>query len=228
MEALKKLAKAMITSNYRMKNRKNGVSIKSGCYIGKDSVFEGNNVINKNTCFKGNIGFGSYMGANCSVNAKIGKYCSIGSNVKTVNGLHPTEKYVSTHPAFFSVRKQAGFTYADGNLFDEYKYAEGSYTAVIGNDVWIGENALILAGVTVGDGAVVAAGAVVTKDVAPYSVVGGVPAKEIKKRFTDAQINKLLEMKWWDKSPEWIENNSRLFTDIDMFLNNAEGVREND
>ena len=75
---------------------------------------------------------------------------------------------------------------------------------VIGNDVWIGYEAVVLAGVTIGDGAIVAARAVVTKDVPPYTIVGGVPARPIRKRFPDAEIAQLLELKWWDWPPERI------------------------
>ena len=76
----------------------------------------------------------------------------------------------------------------------------------------------MLPGVHIGDGAVVAAGAVVTKDVSPYSIVGGVPAKEIKKRFSDEQIEKLLEIKWWEQSKEWIKSNADAFKSVDSIL----------
>lgn len=78
---------------------------------------------------------------------------------------------------------------------------------VIGNDVWIGYEAVILAGVTIGDGAVIGARAVVTKDVAPYTVVGGVPARPVKKRFSDGTIQRLLELRWWDWPEERIREN---------------------
>ena len=75
---------------------------------------------------------------------------------------------------------------------------------VIGNDVWIGYEAVILAGVTIGDGAIIGARAVVTKDVPPYTIVGGVPAKPIRKRFSDSDISRLLELRWWDWPTEKI------------------------
>ena len=88
----------------------------------------------------------------------------------------------------------------------------------IGNDVWIGLNATILDGVTIGDGAIVAAGAVVTKDVPPYAVVGGVPAKIIKYRFTESQIDFLLKFRWWEKDRKWIQQNYKRFQDIESFI----------
>ena len=92
------------------------------------------------------------------------------------------------------------------------------FPPIIGNDVWIGANAIILQGVTIGDGAIIAAGAVVTKDVPPYAIVGGVPAKVIKYRFSDDVILKLLEIKWWDKPEEWTTQNLDKFTDVSGFV----------
>lgn len=96
---------------------------------------------------------------------------------------------------------------------------------IIGNDVWIGANAIILQGVTIGDGAIIAAGAVVTKDVPPYAIVGGVPAKVIKYRFSDEVILKLLQIKWWDKPEEWIIQKLEKFTDVSGFVKFVEGVK---
>lgn len=78
---------------------------------------------------------------------------------------------------------------------------------VIGNDVWIGYEAVVMAGVTIGDGAIIGARAVVTKDVPPYTIVGGVPARKIRRRFSDNVIARLLELKWWDWPAEQIQRN---------------------
>lgn len=220
MEFLKNIGKACLTFGKRVKFHSRGVIIKSGCYIaGKNTCFEGKNVINKNTFFRGSMGFGTYLGSGCSINASIGRFCSIGSSVKTVNGIHPTNGFVSTHPAFFSTAKQAGFTFTDKKLFQETRYVDEQYHAVsIGNDVWIGENVLLLAGVRVGDGAVIATGAVVTKDVPPYAMVGGVPAKVLRMRFAEDTVAKLLKLRWLDKPVSWIEEHSAYFQDVDGFI----------
>ncbi|MBR5586936.1 MAG: CatB-related O-acetyltransferase, partial [Clostridia bacterium] len=195
---------------YCLKNRGKNVKFGKRSVIGGfNSSFEGNNRIGERSFFAGKMGFGSYIGMDNSIAADVGKYCSIGSDIKTVNGVHPTSVFVSTHPAFFSNLGQAGFSYVDKTSFNEHKSR-----VVIGNDVWIGDRATILAGVKIGDGAVVAAGAVVTKDVEPYAIVGGVPAKVIKKRFSDDEIALLLETKWWDKPQKWIENNADKFADV--------------
>ena len=107
-------------------------------------------------------------------------------------------------------------------MFDDYKYVAqdgtNKYAVVIGSDVWIGSNVSILEGVTIDDGAVVAAGAVVTKDVPPFAIVGGVPAKIIKFRHTEEQRKMLLKFKWWDKDKTWIKENVDKFQNIDEFI----------
>lgn len=125
--------------------------------------------------------------------------------------MHPTN-YISTFPAFFSTAKQSQIFFCEKNLFEEHKDIH------IGNDVWIGTDVIILDGVSIGDGAIIAAGAVVTKDVAPYTIMGGVPAHFIKKRFKDTEIEILLKYKWWDKDINWIKENSHLFTEPTSFF----------
>lgn len=179
---------------------------------GFNTKFEGCNAIGNDTMFSGSIGFGSYVGAKCEICAQIGKFCSIASYVRIVSGTHPVTM-VSTHPAFYSSAKQSGITFVSENLFNE-----GTEKTIVGNDVWIGSGATILGGVDIGDGSIIAAGAIVTKDVPPYSVVGGVPAKIIKYRFSEEQIAKLLEFKWWDKDIDWLKTHSSLFSCIDNFM----------
>ena len=200
-------------------NRGKNIHIHHTCNLKyKNANFEGGNVLGPLVTFEGSLGYGSYICSKSYISGKIGRYCSIASNVKVICGTHPTN-YVSTHPCFYSTRCQSGFTYSDKNSFAEEKYAdcEGN-RIVIGNDVWIGADVLILSGVSIGDGAIIAAGAVVVKDVEPYSIVGGVPAKEIRKRFSSEQIQKLLDIKWWNQSQQWIKEHADSFGSIDMFL----------
>ena len=133
---------------------------------------------------------------------RIGKFCSIACGAKFLfASANHTQTSVSTYP--FPI------------FFEEWDLDIGDVTSawdhkgdiVIGNDVWIGYEAVIMAGVTIGDGAIIGARAVVTKDVPPYTIVGGVPAKKIRRRFSDDVIARLLELKWWDWPAEQIQRN---------------------
>lgn len=117
----------------------------------------------------------------------IGRYCSIGRRCTINAAIHP-KSWLSTHPFFTS---------ADQNPSAE-PYPEGEKKLVIGNDVWIGDNVVIMGGITIGDGAIVGAGAVVTRNVEPYSIVGGVPARKIKMRFDAHIVEKFLALRWWE------------------------------
>ncbi|MDB4293006.1 CatB-related O-acetyltransferase [Maribacter sp.] len=190
------------------------------------SEFEGMNRINRNVVFVDSfLGRGTYINnASYFVRSKIGRFCSIGANVKLITGEHPLNRNVATHPSFFSLKKQAGFTFSEEQTFKEVKFADDNdeYCIIIENDVWIGTNVLLLSGITIKTGAVVAAGAVVTKDVEPYTIVAGIPAKKIKSRFTEAEIDYLLESKWWDKSVDWLKKNYRSFEDFETFKSKNE------
>jgi virginiamycin A acetyltransferase len=131
----------------------------------------------------------------------IGRFCSIACGAKFImNGANHRLDAFSTYP--FPVLAEA---WHDTTPVEEAWTNKGDI--LIGNDVWIGFEAIILAGVTIGDGAVIGARAVVTKDVPPYAIVGGVPAKVIRKRFDDVIIERLLELRWWDWPPEKISRN---------------------
>lgn len=160
------------------------------------------------------IGDFTYVGGGVKIqNAKIGKFCSIGPNVKIGLGIHPVD-LVSTYPGFYSNKASGSYFFNHNAKIEEYKDIE------IGNDVWIGNGAMIMDGVNIGDGAIIAAGAVVTKNVNNFSIVGGVPAKVIKNRFSDEICKKLQKIEWWNWPKSKIKNNSDLFLDINNFLNN--------
>ena len=201
-----------------IKMSRSDVRLKRHVKVNNTSFFEGSNLLAPNVVFKNsNIGFASYVGNNSFLyNTKIGRYSCIGPHVKIILGQHPMD-YVSIHPCFYSTRKQAGFTYVEKNKYDEFKYVDktNGISVFIGNDVWICADVKILEGVTIGDGAIVLPGAVVNTDIPPYSIVGGVPAKVIKYRFDEKNIDYLLELKWWNKDKKWIESNAKYFDDID-------------
>lgn len=133
----------------------------------------------------------SFCGYNCEIiNVQIGSFCSIANHVVIGGGMHPID-WVSTSPVFYKGRDSVK------TKFSEFE-REAPKKTIIGNDVWIGECTLIKQGVTIGDGAIIGMGSVVTRDVAPYSIVGGCPAKEIRKRFTDDIVTELLQSKWWN------------------------------
>ncbi len=188
--------------------------------IAYNSVFEGQNKIGKRTWFDGYIGYGSYIGEECTISAKIGRFCSIGHKVTILTGTHPSHKYVSTNPVFFSLGLQNGTTYVKKQKFKEKIYAneEYKYGVIIGNDVWIGYNVTIMGGCIIGDGAIIGANAFVNTNVDPYSIIAGQPAKIIKKRFTQEQIMWLNNFKWWDMPIEWIKSHANDFDDIEKFI----------
>ena len=135
----------------------------------------------------------SYISRDSSINREdtvIGSFCSISDGVRIGLAQHPTE--------FFST---SSYFYDENNVLDR----DFDKPCIIGNDVWIGSDVLIMGGINIGDGAVLAAGAVVTRDVPPYAIVGGVPAKVLRYRFDEETIKELLELKWWDLPDETIK-----------------------
>jgi acetyltransferase-like isoleucine patch superfamily enzyme len=161
------------------------------------------------------IGNHTYFNNNCSINnCEIGNFCSIASNVQIALGNHPTH-FVSTHPSFYSNNK--GFkTFANKMYYNEFLNVK------IGNDVWIGSDVKIMGGVEIGDGAIIAAGAIVTKNIPSYTLYGGIPAKFIKKRFTDDVIEKIQMSRWWDNSEKWFELNFELMQNVSLFIKSNE------
>ncbi|MSS44404.1 CatB-related O-acetyltransferase [Anaerosalibacter bizertensis] len=154
----------------------------------------------------------SYVGYRTSIGCcTIGKYCSIGADVKIGLGKHPTN-YISTSPIFYTENNCLGVKLVQGTYFKQNE------EVIIGNDVWIGSNAIIMGGVKIGHGAIIGSGAVVTRDVEPYAIVGGVPARIIRYRFTKEKIEDLLNIKWWDWDREKIIENIDNFRAIERII----------
>ena len=164
-------------------------------------VFEGKNAVPDRCNFSGKIqiGYATTLGYNNILGGDItiGKYCQLGANV----AIHATN-----HPMSYLT------TYINQNLFQgELSQLKQQNVITIGNDVWIGHGVIIVGNVSVGNGAILAAGSVVTKDVKPYTIVAGVPAKMIKKRFNEAITKEIEELKWWDKNETELEKVKHLF-----------------
>ena len=194
-------------------------------YLNKGSVLEGRNYIGRGSRLSNvRVGYGSVVNRDCDLtNTVIGKYCSLGSRIVTELGSHPLDgKHVALHTAFYSTGAVHGYTYAARNTYADEKYIDKDrrIQVVIGNDVWIGNDVSIVEGVTIGDGAAVAAGSVVTKDLEPYGIYGGVPAKKIRSRFPEDKVDILLKSKWWDRDEDEIRKlvQEGVFDDIEGFI----------
>ena len=149
------------------------------------------------------------------INCRIGRFCSIADYVTAGLASHPME-WVSTSPAFYYGRDSIPKNLA------ALDYSPDSPQTVIGNDVWIGQNVLLKPGITIGNGAAIGMGSVVTKDIPPYAVVAGNPAHIIKMRFEPEFIERLEKSRWWDLDPETIKKYAHLINKPEEFLNALE------
>lgn len=153
----------------------------------------------------------SFCGYDCEiVNSDIGSFCSIAGHVVIGGAEHPME-WVSMSPVFFEGRDSVRAKFSTHQR-------EATRRTIIGHDVWIGEHALIKQGITIGNGAVVGMGSVVTKDVEPYAIVAGCPAKVIRKRFDDDIIDSLQEIRWWEFGLEELRRYAEYFTSPTEFI----------
>ncbi len=223
----------ILTARLKRILKKKGVSTlhNPGVVLPADSVFEPPCSFKwMNIQHSIRMGAFSYAVSGFYFACRIGRYCSFGEQVQIGRHGHPMH-WVSTSPFFYwpieNVLDQPVLEAGDFAPHRDFNRrtppVKLQYTD-IGNDVWIGHGAFILPGVTIGDGAVVAAHAVVTKDVPPYAVVAGVPAQVIRKRFSEKDVGTLLESKWWDFAP-WQLKGATL-DDLDRFISHVADLRD--
>ena len=186
-----------------------GVEVFGNCNLGQHVILGSNSTI-----VDSNLGRYSYISNNSRVLfADVGAFCSIGPYVAIGLERHPID-HVSTHPIFFSnTNPKSKNAWTEGGTFDE-----APPRTTIASDVWIGRNTIMTGGQHIGTGAIIAAGSIVTKDVEPYSIVAGCPAKVIRKRFDDTTIEKLLSSEWWKKDEEWLKSHATDFQNLEYFL----------
>lgn len=189
--------------------------------ISKRSEFEGKNMVCEKARFVGKMGYGSYIGPHSNICADIGRFTSIAGSCNYITETHPMKApFATTSPYFYSLdthKNPQRETFAKEQFLKEYLYYDNQREIVnkIGNDCWIGANVTLIGGVEIADGAVVLAHAVVTKDVPPYAIVGGVPARVVGYRYDDATIAFLLRIRWWENTETWFRENAELLVNID-------------
>lgn len=191
-----KTQKRFLTINELLTLKRNHINIKR--WFKKAYKIKGPLAIEPHTHFSisrnhlWEMGAFSYSHSSLPADSIVGRYCSIAGGLKVIGTEHPLHRF-TTSPLTYENEFLGGE--AQPFLIEPLMPA---LELVIGNDVWIGQNVSLKSGITVGDGAVIAANALVTKNVPPYAIVGGVPAKIIKYRFSENEIHSLLELKWWD------------------------------
>jgi len=186
------MIKSLINNLFSKFFGSNNISISSTII---NSKLMGNNLIAPKAYLKNSeLGDLSYIGrSSYIVSSKIGKYCSIGSFVTTAIGTHPVG-FLVNHPSFYS--KGHHLPWKSNKQFDFQELIEQDFQIHIGNFVWIGQNAIILGGVSIGDGAIIASGSVVRKNIPPYEIWGGNPIKKIKNRFNENEMIDARRINW--------------------------------
>ena len=191
----------------RILNRKPS-AIKNSVIDKTASVGNGAQIVN---C---KIGRYTYLYGTNAVQTEIGAFCSIASGSSIGGGSHPTD-WISSSPVFYKGKNVLKTNFSK-NEYEEYK------KTTIGNDVWIGSKCLIKGGVTIGDGAVIGMGSVVTKNVPPYEVWAGNPAKFIKRRFDAETIERIKQTQWWNWDDDKLQKYGVYYNDIHLFLKKME------
>lgn len=183
------------------------------------TIGKGCRIFQNNIICSASIGDCTIIGGNNVFNnVSIGSFCSIGSNVYVLDSRHPIYKpFVSSNPCFYKSSNPMSLIKSEYE-FIEKTHNKNGFSAEIGNDVWIGTNVTIIGNIKIGDGAVIGAGSVVTKDVEPYSIVVGNPAKKIKERYDAHTIEMLLKIQWWKWPLSLIKERKNDFTNIDVFI----------
>lgn len=182
------------------------VAVGAGCHFGNNVRVYSDSRLSSAT-----VGDYSYIGGGAFIQSTtIGKFCSIGQDVRIGLAAHPVN-HISTYPGFYSQTASGSVRFVRNIEYEEYS------EVCIGNDVWIGACAIIMGGVRIGHGAIVGAGAVVTKDVDPYAIVAGVPARVLRKRFDEEMIDFLLQFGWWDKGEEFFRDHAKDFSSPSEF-----------
>lgn len=210
---IKRLLKGIFSWCLNVKFSLFGKSLKIGSRVKLfGSKLNGFNFINDDCRFlNSTLGQYSYISPQSIViNTHVGKYCSIGPGAKIGLGVHPLDG-ISTSPYIYNKE-----------LFKKSRKSDFK-PVTIGHDCWIGANVCILGGIKVGNGVVIGAGAVVTKDIPDFAIVVGVPARVIKYRFNKDQIDKLLQSPWWEKSHNFIISNRKIFNNVELYL---KGMKE--
>ncbi len=191
--------------------------------VSKFAFIDNRSVINKKAkiymgsqIFNSSIGPYTYVSPKSSiVHTNIGAFCSIAQNVKIGLGNH-NKNAISTSPMFSSKINALGISWITQSSFEEFE------TVNIGNDVWIGAGAMLMGGITIGHGAIIGAGSIVTKDIPNYAIVVGVPAQIIKYRFNEKQLEFLLKIEWWNWPIDIIKKHIDLFKNVELDQNSLE------